>query len=162
MYRLKRDCDTTVLISLLTWMVEGVGSEWSIFNKLSYSKWPFWASTRRRLRMVHFQATFLLKMTIMSLLEAQAPNGQFSSNFLIENDNSEPPRGAGSEWSISNQVSYWKWPFWASTRRRLRMVHFQATFLLKITILSLLEAQAPNGPFWATVLFLEDLHWILI
>ena len=52
--------------------------------------------------MVNFQSSFLLKMTILSLHEAQAPNGQFSSNFLIENYHSEPPRGAGSKLSIFN------------------------------------------------------------
>ena len=35
-------------------------------------------------------------MTILSLHEAQAPNGQFPNNVLIENDHSEIPRGAGS------------------------------------------------------------------
>ena len=70
--------------------------------------------------MVNFQTMFLLKMTILSLHKAQAPNGQFSKNVLIENDHSDfheaqalngqfsnnvliendhsvPPRGAGSE-----------------------------------------------------------------
>ena len=50
--------------------------------------------------MVNFQTMFLLKVTILRLHEAQAPNGQFSNNVLIKNDHSEPPRGAGSEWSI--------------------------------------------------------------
>ena len=49
---------------------------------------------------------FLLKIIILSLHEAQPQNGPFSNNVLIENDNSEPPRGAGSEWSIFKQRSY--------------------------------------------------------
>ena len=55
--------------------------------------------------MVNFQTMFLLKMTILSLHQAQAPNGQFPNNVLIENDHSEPPRGATSEWSIFKQCS---------------------------------------------------------
>ena len=54
--------------------------------------------------MVHSQSTFLLKITILSLHEAQAPNGLFSMHFLIKNDHSESPRGAGSEWSMGKKV----------------------------------------------------------
>ena len=58
------------------------------------------------LQMVHSQSTFLLKMTILSHPEAPAPNGPFSINFLIKNNHSEPPRGAGSKWSVLNALSY--------------------------------------------------------
>ena len=51
--------------------------------------------------MVNFLSTFLLKITILSLHEAQAPNGPFSNNVLIENDNSESPRGASSKMALS-------------------------------------------------------------
>ena len=83
--------------------------------------------------MVHFQTVFLLKMTILSLHETQPQNGQFSNNVLIENDHSEPPRGAGS-----------------------KIVHFQTMFLLKMTILSLHEAQPQNGQFSNNVLIEND------
>ena len=39
--------------------------------------------------MVQFQLTFLLKMTILSLHEAQLPNGPFAIIFLIGNNHSE-------------------------------------------------------------------------
>jgi hypothetical protein len=54
----------------------------------------------------YFQSSFLLKMIILSLHEGKSPNGEFPIKFLIENDNSEPPRGESSEWSIFNEVSY--------------------------------------------------------
>ena len=123
----------------------GADSKWTISKQCSDWKWPFWASKRRRLRMVNYQTMFLFKISILSLHAAQASNGEFSNNVLIENDHSEHPRGAGSKWLIFKQCSYWKWPFWASMRRRLQMVNFQTMFLLKMTILSLHEAQAPNG-----------------
>ena len=67
-----------------------------------------------------FSIDFLIKNAHSEFHEAQAQNAPFPIDFLIKNDYSEPPRGAG-------------------------MVHSQLTFLLKINILSLHAAQAPNG-----------------
>ena len=43
--------------------------------------------------MDNFQSSSLLKITILSLRDGKAPNGQFLTTNLIENDHSEFPRG---------------------------------------------------------------------
>ena len=85
--------------AIVTYPFEAFG-----FNQINYAT-ETCTMMQSRLRRVHFQATFLLKITILSLHEAQAPNCLFSINFLVENDHSEPPRGAGSEWPIFKQLS---------------------------------------------------------
>ena len=110
---------------------EGASSEWSMLNEVSYWKWPFWASQN-----------------------GEAPRGQFSMEFLIENDDSEPSRrgklrivnfqssfllkmiivsfqaGGSSEWSILNEVSYWKLVLWASKRGEAPNSQFSVDFLI--------------------------------